>query len=84
MSAANHEREEATSICVNDDDCMKESRTLEARSKISSDKAEAEWAANPIEKAFNVLSIPAIIIGLLYYFFWVKPDREEKAKSKRS
>jgi hypothetical protein len=54
-----------------------------AQDKIASDKAESEWKNNTTEKAFNVFSIPAIIIWLLYYFFWVKPGREEKVKINR-
>lgn len=77
------ELNEAVISCQQDTECSREVRKHKAKLKASSDKAEAEWKNNTVEKAFNVLSIPALIIGLLYYFFWVKPDREEKAKIKR-
>lgn len=77
-SADEQEKEEAAFKCAQDSECVKAVQRHKAKLQASSDRAEAEWAENPIEKAFKVFSIPAIIIGLIYYFFIVAPKPKKK------
>ena len=78
FAESEQEKEEAAFKCAQDSECVKAVQSHKAKLQASSDRAEAEWAENPIEKAFKVFSIPAIIIGLIYYFFIVAPKPKKK------